>query len=247
MQNPDPDQPRRGAQAQQASAYSRKERNLDLYGPLGTERHRLFGSTPDSENGRDCSAVRRKRKDNCCADTLSQLGSNLDPLDTPTLSDDDGSSLLTADECAPVTGQLSTSTLSDRQGKRSQRNSVATSMSSSSTSGVTQAATSGASEAAIFWRTSNRRFQRASSRRLRRTSSRHFRRTLSHLNSSWLVLQDRLRHSESSSFGGGEELRYHSSSSSFGRLSVDGLQERSNIDQGCSTKRNSRIVIRNLD
>ncbi|MCP3662178.1 MAG: hypothetical protein GY696_06735 [Gammaproteobacteria bacterium] len=58
MQNPDPDQPRRGAQAQQASAYSRKERNLDLYGTLGTEGQRLFGATPDSEDyDRDHNAV----------------------------------------------------------------------------------------------------------------------------------------------------------------------------------------------
>ncbi len=171
MQNPNPDQPRRGAQAQQASAYSRKERNLDLYGPLGTDGHRLFGSTTDSENGRDYNAIRRKGKDNCCAVMLSREGYAI----PPTLSDDDGSSLLTADECAPVTGQLSISTLSDCQGKRSEINSVATSMYSYS------------------------------------TSSRRARRTLSHMNSSWLVLQDRLRHSESSSsFGGGEEPRYHS-------------------------------------
>ncbi len=50
VQNPDPDQPRRGAQAQQANAYSRKERNLALYGTIGTEGQRLFGATPDSDN-----------------------------------------------------------------------------------------------------------------------------------------------------------------------------------------------------
>ncbi len=56
----------------------------------------------------------RKGKDNCCADTLSRLGSNLEPSDTPTLSDDEGSSLVTADECAPVTSQLSIITPSGR-------------------------------------------------------------------------------------------------------------------------------------